>query len=89
MTKVYLKGLGLIGSSLARAIKKEHPDYVLIAEDQDHAAERYALEHGIADECGTAFDKAEDAARNQQQIDDQFQSHKINSFALFSKKRRG
>ena len=40
MTKVYLKGLGLIGSSLARAIKKEHPDYVLIAEDQDHAAER-------------------------------------------------
>ena len=49
MTKVYLKGLGLIGSSLARAIKKEHPDYVLIAEDQDHAAERYALEHGIAD----------------------------------------
>lgn len=61
MTKVYLKGLGLIGSSLARAIKKEHPDYVLIAEDQDHAAERYALEHGIADECGTAFDKAEDA----------------------------
>lgn len=61
MTKVYLKGLGLIGSSLARAIKKEHPEYVLIAEDQDHAAERYALEHGIADECGTAFDKAEDA----------------------------
>lgn len=34
---------------------------MLIAEDQDHAAERYALEHGIADECGTAFDKAEDA----------------------------
>ncbi|WP_334115593.1 prephenate dehydrogenase [Ligilactobacillus sp.] len=61
MTKVYLKGLGLIGSSLARAIKKKHPDYMLIAEDQNKDAERYALEHGIADECGTAFDKAGDA----------------------------
>ena len=31
MTKIYLKGLGLIGSSLARAIKKENPDFKAIA----------------------------------------------------------
>ncbi len=44
---------------------------------------------GRVGHSGTDIDKAEDAARNQQQIDDQFQSHKINSFALFSKKRGG
>lgn len=61
MTKVYLKGLGLIGSSLVRGMRKAHPDYRLIVEDRDEESERYAIEHGLADECGSAFDKAGDA----------------------------
>lgn len=43
MTKVFISGLGLIGSSLARAIKKADPQIEIIAADQDTASLTYAL----------------------------------------------
>lgn len=49
MKTVFIKGLGLIGSSLARAIRKEHPNYQIIASDIDQEALQYAVDHQIID----------------------------------------
>ena len=44
---VFIKGLGLIGSSLARAIKQSHPQTQIIASDINEEALQYAKENNI------------------------------------------
>ena len=55
MMTVFIKGLGLIGSSLARAIKRVHPSYKIMASDIDSAVIEYALANGVIDEGVTGF----------------------------------
>jgi prephenate dehydrogenase len=50
MTKVFINGLGLIGSSLARAIKKADPQVEIMAADQNSDSLAYALKKGIIDQ---------------------------------------
>ncbi|GAJ26435.1 prephenate dehydrogenase [Liquorilactobacillus sucicola DSM 21376 = JCM 15457] len=49
MTTVFIKGLGLIGSSLVRAIRKQHPAYKIIGCDTEKETCSYALEHKLVD----------------------------------------
>ncbi|MBA1393240.1 prephenate dehydrogenase, partial [Lactobacillus sp. XV13L] len=42
MQHILIKGLGLIGSSLALVIKKAHPDYQILGYDIDSASLNYA-----------------------------------------------
>ncbi len=49
MKSIGFVGLGLIGGSIAKAIKKAHPDYHLIAFDQDRESLGQALSEGILD----------------------------------------
>lgn len=55
MTTIFIKGFGLIGSSLGRAIKEEHPSAHLIVSDPDRATLKYAEEHHLADETVKDF----------------------------------
>ncbi|SJZ69326.1 prephenate dehydrogenase [Pilibacter termitis] len=57
--KVLIVGLGLIGSSLALAIKKEHPNVKIIGLDIQKSSEEFALKRGMIDEIGG---KLEDVA---------------------------
>ncbi|WP_429971106.1 prephenate dehydrogenase [Fructilactobacillus sp. Tb1] len=50
MTTVFVKGLGLIGSSLIRAIKTSHPEVKIIGSDQNQASVEFALKNGLIDE---------------------------------------
>ena len=50
MTTVFISGLGLIGSSLARIIKKKEPAINIIATDTNQAALTFAKRHGLIDE---------------------------------------
>lgn len=55
--QVLIAGLGLIGGSIAKAIKKESEHYIIgfdISENTLH----FALNHGIIDEASTNFDEA-------------------------------
>lgn len=56
MTTVFIKGLGLIGSSLARAIKAAHPEVQVTGSDVNTAAIDYALAHGIIDNGASDLD---------------------------------
>lgn len=51
MTTVFIRGLGLIGSSLARIIKLGHPKTTIVASDTNQAALQYACQHNIIDEA--------------------------------------
>lgn len=53
MTTVVIEGLGLIGGSLALAIKEGVPDAYLIGLDQQPATLTYAKAHGLIDEIGS------------------------------------
>lgn len=61
MKTVFIKGLGLIGSSLARAIKQEHFDYRIIASDPDSNSIEFALKNNIIDSSVKGFEKVEEA----------------------------
>lgn len=50
-------GLGLIGGSIAKAIKKFHPEYQLAAHSSTSSTLDFALQEGIIDERLTKFDK--------------------------------
>ncbi|WP_434431951.1 prephenate dehydrogenase [Lactiplantibacillus paraplantarum] len=50
MTTVLIKGLGLIGSSLALAIKQAHPTVRIIGMDRDAASLSYARQQGMIDD---------------------------------------
>lgn len=55
MTKVMIVGLGLIGASLAKCIKNQHPTYHLIGWDALASTRVAALEQQIVDEIPTDF----------------------------------
>ncbi|MGT2712624.1 prephenate dehydrogenase [Streptococcus oriscaviae] len=56
MTKtVYIAGLGLIGSSLALGIRRDHPDYRILGYNRGEASRSIALEKGIVDEATDDF----------------------------------
>lgn len=61
MTVVFIKGLGLIGSSLARAIKEVHPDVKIIASDVNQQSLDYALQHHIIDRAVDGFNEVDSA----------------------------
>ncbi|KRL00862.1 prephenate dehydrogenase [Liquorilactobacillus capillatus] len=50
MTTIFIKGLGLIGSSLTRAIRKRHPTFTIIGNDADPQTTAYALKHHLIDQ---------------------------------------
>ncbi|EOI00480.1 prephenate dehydrogenase [Enterococcus moraviensis ATCC BAA-383] len=56
--KVLIIGLGLIGSSLALCIKKEHPLITVIGIDSNEKSEEFALKRNIIDQKGTSIEEA-------------------------------
>lgn len=61
MTVVLIKGLGLIGSSLARIIKHSHENVQVTAMDPDDDNLRFALQHSIIDRATADFQDASQA----------------------------
>lgn len=61
MTTVFIKGLGLIGSSLARAIREGHPDIRILDSDPDPKTQEYALSQQLADQILPGLQGAEGA----------------------------
>lgn len=61
MTTVFFKGLGLIGSSLAQAVRLAHPTVKILASDPQVGTTTYALDHGVIDQATTGFDQVEQA----------------------------
>lgn len=61
MKTVFIKGIGLIGSSLARAIKRVHADYEIIISDPDRKSVEFAIKNGIADRVAAGFAGAKKA----------------------------
>ncbi|ANZ57490.1 prephenate dehydrogenase [Fructilactobacillus lindneri] len=58
MTTVFIKGLGLIGSSIARVIKQTNPNVKIIGSDQNTASLHYALNHQVIDETSNDLELA-------------------------------
>lgn len=56
--KVLIIGLGLIGSSLALCIKKEHPTMTIIGLDSQAETEKFALKRGIIDQIAGSLKAA-------------------------------
>ncbi|EOH98596.1 prephenate dehydrogenase [Enterococcus haemoperoxidus ATCC BAA-382] len=54
--KVLIIGLGLIGSSLALCIKKEHPFTTVIGIDNQVTSEEFALKRNIIDQIGSSLE---------------------------------
>ncbi|MCS4488028.1 prephenate dehydrogenase [Streptococcus sciuri] len=52
---IYVAGLGLIGSSVALGIKRDHPDYTILGYNRSEKSRQIALERGIADEVTDDF----------------------------------
>lgn len=61
MITIFFKGLGLIGSSLAQAIRLAHPKIEILASDPQAGTTAYALDHGIIDQATIGFDQVERA----------------------------
>ena len=61
MTTVFFKGLGLIGSSLAQAIKLAHPDVTILASDPAPATIPYARQQGWLDAGVSEFERVAEA----------------------------
>lgn len=55
MIKVAIKGLGLIGTSLALALKKQTEEVKIYGLDKQQTSLDFALSHGIIDECLTSL----------------------------------
>ena len=54
--KIGFIGLGLIGGSIAKAIRRYCPDYEIIAYDKNREALALATKEGVADVAVTAID---------------------------------
>ncbi|MGT2910729.1 prephenate dehydrogenase [Streptococcus cameli] len=52
---IYIAGLGLIGSSLALGIRKEHPEYTILGYNRGEKSRLYALENGFVDQVTDDF----------------------------------
>lgn len=61
MKTIFVKGLGLIGSSLIRGIKINHPEYKVIGADENADTIQYALDNGLIDESSSDLSKSEEA----------------------------
>ena len=61
MTTVFVKGLGLIGSTLIRAIRQKHPQYRIVGSDISTATLDFAIEQGLIDDAGTNLYQADQA----------------------------
>ncbi|WP_413627502.1 prephenate dehydrogenase [Fructilactobacillus vespulae] len=61
MKTVLVKVLGLIGSSLIRGIKINHPEYKIIGLDENQRTIQYALNHGLIDEAATDLTNSSEA----------------------------
>ena len=61
MTTVFVKGLGLIGSTLIRAIRQKHPKYRIVGSDISTATLDFAIEKGLIDDAGTNLYQADQA----------------------------
>lgn len=61
MTTVFVKGLGLIGSTLIRAIRQQHPQYRIVGSDISTATLDFAIEQGLIDDAGTNLYQADQA----------------------------
>lgn len=61
MTTVFVKGLGLIGSTLIRSIRKEHPQYRIVGSDISAVTLDFAIEQGLIDDAGTNLYQADQA----------------------------
>ncbi|EOL44333.1 prephenate dehydrogenase [Enterococcus caccae] len=57
-TKILIIGLGLIGSSLALCIKKEHPSVEIMGLDNQASSEDFALKRKIIDQKGGTIEQA-------------------------------
>lgn len=51
MTTIFIKGLGLIGSSLIRAIREQYPDFKIIGSDTEKRTCSYALNHKLINQA--------------------------------------
>lgn len=61
MTTIFIKGLGLIGSSLARALKQKNPTQFIYACDTQADSLNYALAEGIIDQVSPDLELASKA----------------------------
>lgn len=52
---IYIAGLGLIGSSLALGIRRDHPDYRILGYNRGEKSRTIALEKGFVDEVTDDF----------------------------------
>ena len=59
---VYIAGLGLIGSSLALGIRRDHPDYRILGYNRGEKSRLIALEKGFVDEATDNFASFADQA---------------------------
>ena len=55
---IFIVGLGLIGTSLALGMKKEHPNIKITGLDIQSKSQEFALNRGIIDEVGESIEKA-------------------------------
>lgn len=60
--KILIAGLGLIGGSLARAIKAGHPDYHVAAYNRSQAPRDFAMQAKLVDEVSDDFEQLAVAA---------------------------
>lgn len=52
---IYIAGLGLIGTSMALGIKRDHPDYEILGYNRSRASRDIALERGMIDRATDDF----------------------------------
>ena len=46
---IYIAGLGLIGTSMALGIKRDHPDYEILGYNRSQTSREIALDRGMVD----------------------------------------
>ena len=52
---IYIAGLGLIGTSMALGIKRDHPDYEILGYNRSQTSRKIALERGMVDRVTDDF----------------------------------
>ena len=52
---IYIAGLGLIGSSIALGIRRDHPDYTILGYNRGKESRKIALEKGMVDQVTDQF----------------------------------